>query len=196
MSPNRLEMKVFYTRLRAVLFCDPQCVENVGDNFDILMSACVKSRNRSFDFIDLRLRSFGSSFAFLSSRLRPGLRNRSQAEEVHCDKSRSFSHYSHCPCCLADCCGICTLATQVNAANRSRKELSVNLFSTAMLGSRSIVNACQSSVSKALGREGLATMESLNVRVLSYQPILPETLAEIEDTMNRRNCDKKMTVHA
>lgn len=29
----------------------------------------------------------------------------------------------------------------------------------------------------------------------SSRPILPETLAEIEDTMNRRNCYKKIEVH-
>ena len=34
------------------------------------------------------------------------------------------------------------------------------------------------------------------VECFSYQPILQETLAEIEDTMNRRNCDKNVTVPA
>ena len=42
----------------------------------------------------------------------------------------------------------------------------------------------------------IALVEFLNVRGFSYQPILPEILAETEDTMNHRNCGKKVTVPA
>ena len=74
------------------------------------------------------------------------------------------------------------------------KELSVSPVFDSYVGQRSIMVASRAST--GLGREVIATVEFVNVRVLSYQPILPETLAEIEDTMNRRNCDKNVTVPA
>jgi hypothetical protein len=74
------------------------------------------------------------------------------------------------------------------------KEVSVNPVFDSHVEQPSIMAASRAST--GLGREGIATVEFLNVRVLSYQPILPETLAEIEDTMNHRNCDKNVTVSA
>jgi len=40
------------------------------------------------------------------------------------------------------------------------------------------------------------SLAEMDVECFSYQPILQKTIAEIEDTMNRRNCDKNVIVPA
>jgi len=50
LSSNALEMKLFYVRLKAGLFCDSRCVENVGDNFDSFHECLVQNHAQGDPF--------------------------------------------------------------------------------------------------------------------------------------------------
>lgn len=85
------------------------------------------------------------------------------------------------------------MTTQVKQGVVLGKEQSVNPVSTTI--DRTALQSCPPhGRQRGWAVKRIATMEFLNVRVLSYQPILPEALAEIEDKMNRRTCYKKVPV--